>query len=102
MATPTQLPTWVEKTLQDAGELVGDPTDARRTISQFFGALQTLAATRPLIPIHCYMTVGSDPQSYSEAAGNPLWEADMDEEYSTLMENNTWDLVPLPKGRNLV
>jgi hypothetical protein len=33
MATPTQLPTWVEKTLQDAGELVGDLTDTRRTRS---------------------------------------------------------------------
>eukprot|EP00253_Pinus_taeda_P004013 PITA_04013 len=26
----------------------------------------------------------------------------MDEEYFALMENNTWDLVPLPKGRKLV
>jgi hypothetical protein len=25
-----------------------------------------------------------------------------DEEYHSLMENNTWDLVPLPKGRKLV
>eukprot|EP00253_Pinus_taeda_P022883 PITA_22883 len=48
------------------------------------------------------MALGSDPQSHSEAAGNPLWEAAMDEEYSALMENNTWDLVPLLKGRKLV
>jgi hypothetical protein len=26
----------------------------------------------------------------------------MNEEYRSLMENNTWDLVPLPKGRKLV
>ena len=26
----------------------------------------------------------------------------MDEECRSLMENNTWDLVPLPKGRKLV
>lgn len=26
----------------------------------------------------------------------------MDEEYYALMENNTWDLVPLLKGRKLV
>jgi hypothetical protein len=26
----------------------------------------------------------------------------MNEEYHSLMENNTWDLVPLPKGRKLV
>ena len=102
MAAPTQLPTWAEKTLQDAGELVGDPADTRRTRSQFFGAPQALAATEPLLPIHCYMTLGSDPQSYSEAAGNPLWEAAMDEEYTALIENNTWDLVPLPKGRKLI
>ena len=26
----------------------------------------------------------------------------MDEEYRSLMANDTWDLVPLPKGRKLV
>jgi hypothetical protein len=48
------------------------------------------------------MKLGSDPHSHSEAARNPLWESAMDEEYSALMDNNTWDLVPLPKGRKLV
>jgi hypothetical protein len=102
MAAPTQFPTWLEKTLQDEGELVGDPADTRRTRSQFFGAPQALAATEPLFPIHFYMSLGSYPKSHSEATGNPLWEAAMDEEYSALMDNNTWDLVPLPKGRKLV
>jgi hypothetical protein len=88
--------------LQDVGELVGDPADTRRTRSHFFGAPQALAATKPLMTIHCYMSLGSDPNSHSEAARNPLWEATMDEEYSTLMDNNTWDLIPLSKGRNLV
>jgi hypothetical protein len=102
MASPTQLPTWVEKTLQDAGELVGDPADTRRARSQFFGAPQALAATEPLLPIHCYMSLVSDQNSHSEAAGNPLWEAAMDEEYSALIDNNTWDLVPLLKERKIV
>ena len=102
MASPTQLPTWAEKTLQDAGELVSDPADTRRTRSQFFGDPQALAAIETLLPIHCYMSLGSYPNSHSKVVGNPLWEATMDEEYSTLMDNNTWDLVPLPKGRNLV
>jgi hypothetical protein len=55
-----------------------------------------------LLPINFYISLGSYPNSHSEAAGNPLWEAAMDEEYSALMDNNTWDLVPLPKGRKLV
>jgi hypothetical protein len=59
-------------------------------------------AIEPLLPIHFYMSLGSYPNSYSEAAGNPLWEVSMDEEYSALMDNNTWDLVPLPKERKLV
>ena len=52
LAAPTQLPTWVEKTLQDVGELVGDPADARRTRSHIFGAPQALDVTEPLLPIH--------------------------------------------------
>jgi hypothetical protein len=68
MSAPSQLPTWAEKTLQDAGELVGDPADTRRTISEFFGAPQALAATEPFMHIHCYMSLGSDPNSHSEVA----------------------------------
>ena len=37
-----------------------------------------------------------------EASGNPDWDAVMDEEYRSLMANDTWDLIPLPKGRKLV
>jgi hypothetical protein len=61
-----------------------------------------LDAKEPLMPIHCYMSLGSYPKSQYEAVGNPLWGDAMDEEYSSLMDNNTWDLLPLPKGRNLV
>jgi hypothetical protein len=55
MAAPTQLPTWAEKTLQDAGELVSDHVDTRRIRSQFFGAPQALAVIEPLLPIHFYI-----------------------------------------------
>lgn len=61
MASPIQLPTWAEKTLQYAGELVGDPVGARRTRSQFFGAPQALASNELLLPINFYMKVGSNP-----------------------------------------
>ena len=43
-----------------------------------------------------------DPKTFAEALGNPEWDAAMDEEYCSLMANDTWDLVPLPKGRKLV
>jgi hypothetical protein len=47
------------------------------------------------------MVLGSDPQSYSEDKGNPHWEEAMKEEYNSLVENNTCELVPLPSNMKL-
>lgn len=46
--------------------------------------------------------ISDDPQQFSDAVGKTEWEAAMTEEYSSLMKNHTWDLIPLPKGRKLV
>jgi hypothetical protein len=43
-----------------------------------------------------------NPKIFVEASGHPYWGRTMNEEYCSLMENDTWDLVPLPKGRKLV
>jgi hypothetical protein len=43
-----------------------------------------------------------DPKTFVEASSHPDWDTTMNEEYHSLMENDTWDLVPLPKGRKLV
>jgi hypothetical protein len=48
------------------------------------------------------MVLASYPQTYAEAEGNPYWEATMNEEYNSLIENQTWDLVLLPSDRNIV
>ena len=43
-----------------------------------------------------------DPQISIEAHGIPKWDDAMMIDYSSLLKNNTWELVPLPHGRNLV
>jgi hypothetical protein len=43
-----------------------------------------------------------DPDTFAEASGHLDWDTTMNEEYHYLMENDTWDLVPLPKGGKLV
>jgi hypothetical protein len=53
-------------------------------------------------PRHIFLVQSSDPHSYGEVVGNPFWESIMQEEYNSLLENETWDLVPLPLGRKLV
>jgi hypothetical protein len=53
-------------------------------------------------PRNILLVQSLDPQSYGEADGNPFWESSIQEEYNSLLENHTWDLVPLPSGRKLV
>jgi hypothetical protein len=43
-----------------------------------------------------------DPDTFEEASGHRDWDTTMNEEYRSLMANNTWDFVPLPKGRKNV
>jgi hypothetical protein len=56
----------------------------------------------PFIAIYCYMVLTSNLQSYVEAKGNPHWEEAMKEEYNSMIENDTWELVPLPSNGKLV
>jgi hypothetical protein len=43
-----------------------------------------------------------DPEIFVEASSHPDWDTTMNEEYCYLMEKDTWDILPLPKGRKLV
>lgn len=42
------------------------------------------------------------PKSYRGALADPNWREAMNEEYSALIANNTWQLVPRPSGANVV
>jgi hypothetical protein len=47
------------------------------------------------------MVQSSDPHTYIKVVGNPLWKEAMHEEYDSLPNNQTWNLVPLPPKRNI-
>jgi hypothetical protein len=53
-------------------------------------------------PTHIFLVQSSYPQSYGEAARNCFWEFVIHEDYNSLLENQTWDLVPLSLGRKIV
>ena len=78
---------YAHTTPQDAGDLVGDPVDPRRMQSQFEEPSHALTTTKPMIPMHCYTVLSSNPQAYVEAVGNPLSEATTQEEYNSLLDN---------------
>eukprot|EP00253_Pinus_taeda_P022921 PITA_22921 len=87
-----QLLKRVHATRDAAGALTHDPTDQTRTRSQFNRASSLLAQA----------LANYDIDTFAEASGHPNWDAGMNEEYHSLLANDTWDLVPLPKGRRLV
>lgn len=57
-----------------------------------------------LSPTHKAFTVnlslGKEPQSFSQAVLEPKWREAMNQEIQTLQANKTWSLVPLPPTRN--
>lgn len=47
-------------------------------------------------------TCDGEPKSYNKAKGIAEWEEAMKEEISALNKNCTWELIPMPKGADLV
>ena len=43
-----------------------------------------------------------DIETFVEALGHLDWDTSINQECCSLIVNNTWDLVPLPNGINLV
>ena len=58
--TPT-IPKWEYNTIHAAGELAGNPSDPRRTRSQFES---TLSFKDPFFAHKCYIMVESYPKTY--------------------------------------
>jgi hypothetical protein len=78
-----------------------NPLDSRRTQSQHEEPFHVLSYFEPMMPMHFYMVQYSDPHTYSEVVGNPLWKKTMKKNYASLLKNQTWHLVPLPPERNI-
>ena len=60
--SPTR-PKWAAKNIHAAEELVGNPSDPRRTRSQFQKAL---SMKYPFFADKCYMMIESDPNTYED------------------------------------
>ena len=68
------IPNWESRTIRVAVELAGNPSDTRRTRSQFESAL---CVKDPLFAKKCYLMIDSDPQTYEDAAHDPRWKKPM-------------------------
>ena len=73
--SPTR-PKWSANTIHAARELAGNPSDPRRTRSQFESAL---CMKDPFFVEKFYLMVESDPQTYEYASHDPIWQTSMKE-----------------------
>ena len=46
--------------------------------------------------------ISAKPSSYEEAASKQVWVDAMVEEYSSIMKNDVWEVVPRPTGKSVV
>jgi hypothetical protein len=67
---PEKRPKWAHTTLQDAGNLIGDPANTRRTRYDFKEPPVALTSTEPLPSKNLFLGQSSNPQSYGKAARN--------------------------------
>lgn len=44
----------------------------------------------------------SEPKTIAQALKSPVWRKAMDEEMSSIVRNNTWDLVPPSSSQNVI
>jgi hypothetical protein len=49
--------------------------------------------------VHLALFVDIEPSSYTTAAKSPIWRKAMKEEFQSIEENHTWDLVSLPEKK---
>ena len=48
------------------------------------------------------LCIAGEPTKVEDALGDPKWKNAMDDEYSVLMRNKTWHLVPEKRGKNII
>jgi hypothetical protein len=85
------LPRWVHSNQEVTSDLVGDISYqiiTRSYFQQYFSLLAQVLETH-------------DPETFAKASGYPDWDTPMNEECHSLMENDTWDILPLLKGTKL-
>ncbi|KAH9291809.1 hypothetical protein KI387_043002 [Taxus chinensis] len=84
----------VQDTQRDTQEFVGAPrksTRQRREPAKFNDYVALVS-----------QLVDSEPSSYQEAAQHQVWRDAMVEEYTSIMQNDVWEVVPRPTDRAVV
>ena len=86
-------PRWLLETLKEA-KAAGAPSKAVRESRQPERFSSYIALVTDIIE--------TEPSSYEEAANQQVWREAMVEEYSSIIKNDVWEIVPRPEGKSIV
>ncbi|GLJ14289.1 hypothetical protein SUGI_0230070 [Cryptomeria japonica] len=84
---------WVRNTIQEAERFAAP--------SGTFQETKRPQVFSNYIALMCNL-IGSEPCNVEEALNHHAWKLAMDEEYQSIIKNNVWDIVPIPKGKFVV
>lgn len=89
----SRRPRWLTSTLRDADSGVPPRTYVRESIppERFCNYVALVTDI-----------VDSEPGSFDEAFAHQVWRDAMVEEYSSITENDVWEVVPRPEGKSVV
>jgi hypothetical protein len=76
------------------------PSD--RIIGNKDAGIETRRKIRSPEQTHLALLSTIEPNSFEEASKNEFWNKAMDEELDQIEKNDTWELVPRPKNKNVI
>ena len=95
-----KLPKWYIKTIEDSSTLeqAKSNNDGLRRSQR----IKDKGMSHVNFALTAKAFSNDKPTSFSDAIKNSKWKEAMEEEYSSIMKNNTWTLVELPHGKKAI
>ena len=86
-------PKWLQDTLREATSVAGPkmPFRGSKPPERFCSYMAMVANI-----------IDSEPSSYEEVASQQVWREAMQEEYSSILKNDVWEVVLGPEGKSMV
>jgi hypothetical protein len=73
-----------------------------RTLDTILGASSTPGFAERDLDAQLHFTFAEEPPTFAAAEREPSWRAAMTEEMDSITDNNTWELVELPRGHRAI
>lgn len=78
------------------------PPSPPRKVRSLVDVYQRSANINPIVNFALLSTIKVEPSVYEEAVKETVWVNAMDDEMNSIHKNNTWELVPFPKGKQVI